>query len=323
MRVKRVKAYKGFNKNMTCRGFQFKEGETYEEDKAELCETGFHACERPLDVLGYYPPGSSVYHAVELEDVSEERSDDSKIVGKRIKIGAALSIRDLVHAHVEFVREHCTNETNAEPGKPATAGDRGAATAGKYGAATAGKYGAATAGEYGAATAGKYGAATAGDRGAATAGYAGAATAGDRGAATAGEYGAATAGEYGAATAGYAGAATAGEYGAATAGYAGAATAGYAGAATAGDRGAATAGEYGAATSRGSSSVGDNGIACARGNGCKVRGGIGAVLLIAEENERSYGLASWKAVVVDGETVKADTWYTLCDGKLVEVADEG
>ena len=61
-----MKAYKGFNADMTCRGFQYKEGETYHEDIAELCHKGFHACEYPLDVLAYYPPNSSVYHEVGL-----------------------------------------------------------------------------------------------------------------------------------------------------------------------------------------------------------------------------------------------------------------
>lgn len=51
-----MKAYKGFDRNMRCRGFQFEEGKTYEEDKAELCKAGFHACTNPLDVWNYYPP---------------------------------------------------------------------------------------------------------------------------------------------------------------------------------------------------------------------------------------------------------------------------
>lgn len=100
-----------------------------------------------------------------------------------------------------------------------------------------------------------------------------------------------------------------------------AATAGYRGAATAGDSGAATAGDYGAATSRGSASVGANGIACARGNNVRVKGGLGAILVIAEEQPTDYNIAHWKAVEVDGETVKADTWYRLVDGKLVEAGD--
>jgi hypothetical protein len=136
--------------------------------------------------------------------------------------------------------------------------------------------------------------------------------------ATAGDYGAATAGAYGAATAGACGAATAGDRGAATAGDSGAATAGDRGAATAGACGAATAGDSGAATSRGSVTVGVNGTGLVRGNGVKIRGGLGAILVIAEEEENSYDLAHWKAVVVDGKTVKADTWYKLMNGELVE-----
>ena len=96
------------------------------------------------------------------------------------------------------------------------------------------------------------------------------------------------------------------------------ATAGACGAATAGSYGAATAGSCGAATSRGSVTVGVNGTGLVRGNGVMIRGGLGAILVIAEEEENSYDLAHWKAVVVDGETVKADTWYKLMNGELVE-----
>ena len=117
------------------------------------------------------------------------------------------------------------------------------------------------------------------------------------------------------------GAATAGASGAATAGSRGAATAGNHGAATAGASSAATAGNYGAATSRGFSTVGKNGIACARGNDVKVMGGIGAILVIAEEKRDSYDIDCWKAFVVDGEKIKADTWYGLRDGELVELRE--
>lgn len=73
-----MKAYKGFNKDMTCtptvgKSFQYKEGETYEEPEADLCEKGFHACLDPLDCLNYYNICDSVYHEVELDDVSEQR----------------------------------------------------------------------------------------------------------------------------------------------------------------------------------------------------------------------------------------------------------
>ena len=83
----------------------------------------------------------------------------------------------------------------------------------------------------------------------------------------------------------------------------------------------ATAGNYGAATSRGSSASGENGLSVARGNNVRVKGGLGAILVIAEENESDYDIKHWKAVVVDGENVKADTWYKLEDGDLVEVPE--
>jgi hypothetical protein len=116
--------------------------------------------------------------------------------------------------------------------------------------------------------------------------------------------------------------ATAGNYGAATAGYRGAATAGDSGAATAGDSGAATAGDRGASTSRGASAVGENGIACARGNNVRAKGGLGAVLVLIEEHLSNYEIAHWKAVEVDGKTVKANTWYRLKNGELMEAGDD-
>ena len=331
----KIKAYKAFDKDLSCRGFKYEVGKEYEETgDIKACEKGFHACPYPLDVFGYYAPAGSRFCEVEQSGKIDD-SESDKVCSSKIRIGAELDIRGLVKAAVSFVKERCTNECNADPGKPATAGyrgaatagnsgaatagDRGAATAGDYGAATAGDRGAATAGYRGAATAGDRGAATAGYRGAATAGYRGAATAGNSGAATAGNSGAATAGDYGAATAGDRGAATAGDYGAATAGYRGAATAGNSGAATAGYRGAATAGDRGAATARGKASTGSNGLSVARGNNVQVKGGIGAILVIAEEGEDTCDIVDWKAVLVDGEVVKADTWYRLENGELVEV----
>ena len=101
-----------------------------------------------------------------------------------------------------------------------------------------------------------------------------------------------------------------------------AATAGNYGAATAGYKGAATAGNYGAATSRGCSSSGENGLSVARGNNVKVKGGIGAVIVIVEEDEDSYDIKEWKSAVVDGENIKPDTWFRLIDGKFTEVTDD-
>lgn len=165
-------------------------------------------------MFGHYAPGTSVYHAVELEDVAPECDFDTKCVGKKITIGAKLGIPEICQLTFEYVKAHCTNEHNAKPGEPVTAGDCGAATAG--------------------------------------------------------------------------------------------------------NSGAATAGYSGAATSRGSSASGMNGLSVARGNNVKVKGGLGAILVIVEENEDDYGIKEWKAVEVDGEKIKADTWYKLVNGEIIE-----
>lgn len=219
----KLKTYKAFDKDLSCRGFKYEVGKEYEETgDIKACEKGFHACPYPLDVFGYYAPAGSRFCEVEQSGKIDD-SESDKVCSSKIRIGAELDIRGLVKAAVSFVKERCTNECNAEPGKPATAGDSGAATAGDYGAATAG----------------------------------------------------------------------------------------YSGAATAGDRGAATA--------RGKASTGSNGLSVARGNNVRVKGGISSILVIAEEKEDTHDIVDWKAVLVDGEIVKADTWYRLENGELVEV----
>ena len=208
----KTKAYKGFNKDLQCVGgdepFQYEIGKTYEEDNADLCRAGFHACEAPLDVFGYYPPcDNSRYCEVELDGVSDQVDTDSKRAGKKITIGAEIGIPGLVKAHVEYVKAHTTTEHT----DPKTA--------------------------------------------------------------------------------------------------------------TAGDNGAATAGSCGAATSRGSASTGKYGLSVVRGDNVKAKGGLGAIIVIAFENRTDYNIKEWKVGVIDGETLKADTWYTLKDGKFFEVEE--
>ena len=219
-----MKMYKGFDKDLKCRDFQYETGKTYEEPTAELCESGFHACERPLDVFRYYAPGKmSRYCEVNLDDVSDQMSGDSKRCGKKIAVKAEIGIAGLVKAQIQYVKEHTTSK-HTDP-KQATAGDSGAATAGNFGAATAG------------------------------------------------------------------------------------------------NSGAATAGNFGAATSRGFVSVGKNGCGLVRGENVKIKGGMGAILVIAVENDENYGIKEWKAFVVDGENIKPDVWYKLKNGNLVEAAE--
>ena len=128
--------YKGFNKDMQCRGFQFEEGKTYETDEAKLCEKGFHACECPLDVFNYYAPcddkgNIQKFHEVTLEDVSPERENDSKVCAKKITIGAELNFFGLAKAHVEWIKSQSKNESATNTGDCSAAtntGDYSAAT---------------------------------------------------------------------------------------------------------------------------------------------------------------------------------------------------
>ena len=138
-----MKAYKGFNKDMKCRGFQYEIGKAYETDAADLCSIGFHACENPLDCFGYYAPAASRYCEVEIEDNGQRSPEDSKVVGKKIKIGAELSTEQICKLHFEYVRSRC------DPAKTNAAGDRESASAGWSGSASAGRYGSASAGDYG------------------------------------------------------------------------------------------------------------------------------------------------------------------------------
>ena len=104
-----MKAYKGFDKNLRCdptggNPFQYEIGKEYEEDEAVVCSKGFHACENPLDVMNYYAPGSSRYCEVEMDgDIRKRDDSDTKVVSKRIKIGAEIGIRGIIQAGVRFV----------------------------------------------------------------------------------------------------------------------------------------------------------------------------------------------------------------------------
>ena len=120
-----MKMYKGFDKDLKCRDFQYEVGNTYEEPTAELCEKGFHACEYPLDVFKYYEPGNmSRYCEVDLDEVSGKKSvEDSKRCGKKIAVKAEIGIAGIVKAAVDFVMENIVDEN-----KETNTGDFSAST---------------------------------------------------------------------------------------------------------------------------------------------------------------------------------------------------
>ena len=153
-------AYKGFTPGddgaLICRDKTYREGETYTEDTAVLCQRGMHACLAPIDVLTYYPPATSVYHVVEVGDDASEPGPggDSKVVTRKLTVGASIGIPGIVKAQVEYVQKRATVEKGGHAtgtlgaasatgylGAASATGDRGAASATGYlGAASATGY---------------------------------------------------------------------------------------------------------------------------------------------------------------------------------------
>ena len=118
-----MKCYKGFDKDLKCRDFQYEIGKEYEEERAEICDSGFHACENPMDVFGYYAPADSRYCEVEL-DANDQKSDDSKRVGKKISIKAEIGIAGIIKAGVEYIKD----QVNWDDDKKSNTGNCSAAT---------------------------------------------------------------------------------------------------------------------------------------------------------------------------------------------------
>ena len=236
-----MRACKGFDRDLKCRGFQYEVGGEYTEETAELCKCGPHACENPLDTLRYYRPGDSRYCEVEIEDNGQRSSYDSKVCGKHIRIGAEIGLEGVINAGVRFVFDKCESAT-----EECASGWRGNAAA-------------------------------SGVRGnAAASGVSGnAAASGDMG---------------------------------------NAAASGWRGnAAASGWRGtAAVTGRYGKA-----SAIGKQCLAVAWGQDSLARGAVGNWIVVSERDDDG-NIVDAKIAKVDGDTIKADTWYTLKNGEMVE-----
>ena len=108
-----MKCYKGFDKNLECRGFKYNVGKSYEENDADICSKGFHACEYPLDVFSYYPPAESRYCEVDLSANNQKATNDTKRVGKKIKICAEIGLFGLAKASVEYIKERLDKNLSA------------------------------------------------------------------------------------------------------------------------------------------------------------------------------------------------------------------
>ena len=106
----KIIAYKGFNKDLTCRGFQYEIGKEYEEKEVSVCEGGFHACENPFDVLGYY--GDVLDNRFcKVEQSGTIKKDDKKQASSKIKVVAEIGFTGLFKAGIEWIEE-VTNPTH-------------------------------------------------------------------------------------------------------------------------------------------------------------------------------------------------------------------
>ena len=131
----KIKSYKGFDKDLKCRGFQYEEGKDYEMDGAiEVCERGFHACEFPLDVFNYYAPGeNSRYCTVTQSGVTDKEGGDTKVASSKIHIETEIGLDGIIKAGVKFILD----KVNWHNQKESNTGYQSAATnTGNYSAAT-------------------------------------------------------------------------------------------------------------------------------------------------------------------------------------------
>ena len=325
---KPIYAYKGFDKDLKCRGFQYEVGKDYEQDgNIKCCEKGFHACEFPLEVFCHYTPGeNSRYCTVTQSGEMDKREDDSKVASSKIHIETEIGLGGIIKAGVKFILDKVNWK------------DKKASDTGNYSVAVnTGDYSAA-------ANCGYYSVAVnTGDRSAATntGNYSVAVNTGDYSAATnTGNYSvAANCGYYSVATN------TGDRSVAANCGY-------YSVAANTGDQSVATdtgyrsvaanCGNYSVAVNTGDQSVatdtgyrstavnvgrlstakvsGKDSIAIVTGSNSKAAGALGDWIVLTERYDWKwdYQIKDIKAFKVDGEKIQPNTFYKLVNGEAVE-----
>ena len=308
---KTIRGFKGFDKDLKCRGFQYEIGKDYEQEReVKCCERGFHFCENPFDVFRYYSPSDSRYCEVEGDGNADEANDDSKVATSNIHISAEIGLNGLIKAGVKFILD----KVNFNDSESTNTGDCSAAinTGDCSAAINTGDCSAATNTGYrsAATNTGDCSAATnTGNRSAAT-------NTGNRSAATnTGNCSAATnTGDYSAAT-------NTGNYSAAT---------------NTGNYSAATnTGDYSAATNTGNSSAaintgdcssatveGKESVAIVTGRYGRARGALGCWIVLTERGDFdgvTCPIKEVKAFKVDGVYIKEGIFYRLVDGNAVEV----
>ncbi|RWY61898.1 DUF7666 domain-containing protein [Pseudomonas aeruginosa] len=329
-----VTAYKGFKQDLTCRGYQFEIGGTYKhEGEVEACASGFHSCEYPLDVFGYYAPGDSRFAIVKASGQLSRHDDDSKIASATLVVEAEISMPTMISRAIDWVmskvdksvEQTVVGETASNTGNRSAAsntGNRSAASNTGYqsAASNTGNYSAASnTGDYSAAS-------NTGNRSAAsnTGNYSAASNTGDYSAASNTGYqsAASNTGNYSAAsnTGNRSAASNTGDYSAASnTGYQSAAsnTGNYSAASNTGYQSAASnTGNRSAAEVSGKESV-----AASLGIEGRARASAGSAIVLCHRDDEGR-LIHIRASKVGENGVKPDTWYQLStEGEFVEFVE--
>ena len=106
MEENKIISYKGFDENMQCRGFQYEVGKEYEMDgDIKCCERGFHACESPLEVWDHYDMLASRFAKVEQSGKIDKEENSTKVCSSKIKISAELKLADIIKLGVEWIKD--------------------------------------------------------------------------------------------------------------------------------------------------------------------------------------------------------------------------
>ncbi|HDY6417575.1 TPA: hypothetical protein RRB36_006183 [Pseudomonas aeruginosa] len=308
-----VTAYKGFKQDLTCRGYQFEIGGTYKHDgEVEACASGFHSCEYPLDVFGYYAPGDSRFAIVKASGQLSRHDDDSKIASATLVVEAEISMPTMISRAIDWImaRLDSSVEQTVVGDTASNTGNRSAASNTGYQSAasnTGNRSAASNTGDYSAASnTGDYSAASnTGNRSAAS-------NTGNRSAAS-------NTGDYSAASnTGYQSAASnTGDYSAAsnTGNRSAASNTGYQSAAsnTGYQSAASNTGDYSAAEVSGKESV-----AASLGIEGRARASAGSAIVLCHRDDEGR-LIHIRASKVGENGVEPDTWYQLnAEGEFVE-----
>lgn len=322
-----MKAYKGFNDDLTCRGFQYEEGKSYHEDEAIMCESGFHACLNPIYCSDFYYPNLSVYHEVEIDGVSNGPSFQSKVCGTDITIGKRLSVEEMCEAHFEYVKDHTNNSSGTcnaykesiVTGHAATSVGRdcavaiwGAVSGYNHNAFKISNYSVASGKDYNSFQGKNYDIIASGanclisakefnvvacvDENMVNVGNRNVITSNDRCSVEAGDFNVIATCMCSHVKASDFNTIVGGQFS------------------------TLEAGQSSTIVGHGRCSGGPNSVVVARGYGVQVKGGLGSILVIVE-TQSSIEIDDYCVAIVDGEKIKPDTWYKLHDGEFVEVVE--